>query len=101
MGTGAIATEKKQSKWQKHDIRFLHSTIKVEVLTPTADPLTFPSYQRKRYGCKFIDSVEPAGTRSVYITATNCTHTEAAYEYLEIVNKLNGYAADDEQQDEV
>lgn len=90
MGNIATSTGEKVGKWMSSDILFLASFIKVEVQVPTSDPLIFPSYRRRRYGCNLIDRVEPAGTRSVYIYATDCTAVEAANEYLQIVNKYNG-----------
>ena len=90
MGTIATPRTEKVGNWVSSDILFLASYIKVEVQVPTSDPIIFPSFQRRRYGCKLIDRVEPAGTRSVYIYATDCTAVEAASEYINIVNKYNG-----------
>ena len=100
MGTIATPRTEKVGNWVSSDILFLASYIKVEVQVPTSDPLIFPSFQRRRYGCKLIDRVEPAGTRSVYIYATDCTAVEAANEYLNIVNKHNN-ATDDDETEEV
>ena len=101
MGTIATPRTEKVGNWVSSDILFLASYIKVEVQVPTSDPLIFPSFQRRRYGCKLIDRVEPAGTRSVYIHATNCTAVEATAEYIKIVNQFNWNGNDDSETDEV
>lgn len=87
----------RQKKLEKTEVLYLHITVKVEVSVPTSDPVLIPRYQRKRYGCNFIDEVQPGGLRSVIITATDCTPVEAVDEYINIVNQLNGHGNDDSE----
>lgn len=66
--------------------------LKVEVRVPNSDPLLIPPYNRKRYGCKLIDKVEPCGLHTVMIHAQGsiddyCTAVEVVNEYKNIWNK--------------
>jgi hypothetical protein len=81
------------------ELLFLHIKIQVEVTVPTSDALTFPHYQRTRFGCKLIDEVKPGGLRSVIIYAQDCTAMEAVNEYQNIINKQRGYAVDQQEED--
>lgn len=87
-------------KWQATDCLFVAINVQVECTVPTADPLLFDNYQRRRYGAKLIHKVEPCGTRSVKITAFDCTPYEAVQEYISIVNKFC-FEDETEETDEV
>lgn len=85
-------------KWQAADCLFVATNVQVECTVPTADPLLFDNYQRRHYGAKLIHKVEPCGTRTVKITAFDCTPCEAVQEYISIVNK---FYFEDEEENEI
>ena len=83
-------------KWEWSDCLFIATTVVVEMNVPTSDPLLFSNFQRRRYGAKLIHKVEAAGTKSVKITAFDCTPYEAAKEYFNIVTNQHENNEEDE-----
>lgn len=96
MGNIQNDTCEMSAKWQSSDMLFKSIYLKVEVTVPTSDPLVFPHWQRRRYKCNFLTEVLPAGTRSVYLIGCDCTAFQLVNEYMNIVNKTNGHANDDD-----
>ncbi len=73
------------------DCLFKSIYLQIEVTVPTPDPLLIPPYNRRRYGCRFIDKVVPESSATVMIHAQNCTAVEAVREYIRIWNNEQQY----------
>lgn len=78
-------------KLLESDCLFKSIYIQVEVTVPTSDPLLIPPYNRRRYGCRFIDKVVSESSSTVMIHAQDCTAIEAVLEYKRIWNNEQQY----------